>query len=165
MNVDTKQSLKLSRIIKASPDRVFSAWTDPEQIKRWSAPEGMSIPEAEVDLTVGGTYRIRMESPEGNVHTAYGTYREIVPFERLVYTWDWEEENSHLGGTLITVEFTDLGESTEVVITHDLFPTEEVRDAHETGWTSCLNRLVSLFAESSKSKTAGKRPVSQYRSQ
>jgi uncharacterized protein YndB with AHSA1/START domain len=131
-------------VIKASPEKVFDAWTLPEHLKRWSCPEGMEVAEAQVDLTVGGRYRLRMQSPEGKVHTAVGLYREIERPRRLVYTWDWEEES--IGETIVTVEFNDLGGSTEVTLIHELFPNAEAKVGHEEGWTSCLNRLEKLFA-------------------
>jgi uncharacterized protein YndB with AHSA1/START domain len=83
MNTQTGISLKLSRVIKADPETVFQAWTEPEQLKRWSAPEGMTVPLAEMDLTVGGRYHIRMRNDEGKEFNAFGVYREIDPPKRL----------------------------------------------------------------------------------
>jgi uncharacterized protein YndB with AHSA1/START domain len=143
MSTGTGTSLRVSRVIKAGPEKVFDAWTQPEHQKRWSCPEGMEVADAQVDLTVGGSYLLRMESPEGKVHTAVGVYREIERPRRLVYTWDWEEES--IGETIVTVEFNDLGGSTEVMVTHELFPNAEAKVGHEEGWTSCLNRLERLF--------------------
>jgi uncharacterized protein YndB with AHSA1/START domain len=145
MNTQTGISLKLSRVIKADPETVFQAWTEPEQLKQWSAPEGMTVPLAEMDLTVGGRYHIRMRNDEGKEFNAFGVYREIDPPKRLCYTWRWQEEEHDAGETLITVDFNDLGGSTEVVITHDLFPTVEAKTSHEEGWSSCLNRLEKIF--------------------
>ena len=143
MSTNTETSLRISRVIKADRERVFAAWTEPLHLKKWSCPEGLSVADVQVDLSVGGQYKIRMENPEGKVHTAFGVYREIEPPHRLVYTWDWEEES--IGETLVTVEFNDLGGSTEVVLTHELFPNAEAKVGHEEGWTSCLNRLERLF--------------------
>ena len=103
----------------------------------------MVVGDSQVDLSVGGRYRLRMESPKGNVHTAVGVYREIERPSRLVYTWDWEEES--IGETIVTVEFNDLGDSTEVVLSHELFPNVEAKAGHEEGWVSCLNQLEQLF--------------------
>jgi len=144
--IDSRTALRLSRVISAQRDRVFHAWTTPEDMMKWAAPEGVEVAECTVDLRVGGAYRIRMHAPENKVHTAIGTYREIDAPSRLVYTWDWEEEASHMGGTLVTVEFNELGDATEVVVTHEQFPNEEVRDGHTMGWTSCLNEFERLFA-------------------
>jgi uncharacterized protein YndB with AHSA1/START domain len=143
MSTETGTSLRLSRVVNAKRDQVFKAWTQPEQIKRWSCPEGMAVADSQVDLSVGGRYLLRMESAEGKVHTAVGVYREIEPPRRLVYTWDWAEES--VGETVVTVEFNDLGESTEVVLTHELFPDAAAKEGHEQGWTSCLSQLERLF--------------------
>ena len=144
MTIKTTSSLRLIRIIAASQEDVFEAWTNPDLMMKWSAPEGAEIRSADSDLRVGGAFRIHMTGESGE-HIAYGTYQEIDRPNRLVYTWDWENPDSHMGGTLISVEFNQVGESTEVIMTHDLFPTEEVMEAHNQGWVSCLNRLEKIF--------------------
>lgn len=146
MSTRADTSLRLSRIIQADSETVFRAWTEPEQLKRWSCPEGLQVADVQVDLRIGGKYRLRMEGPEGQPHTAVGVYREIERPKRLVYTWDWLEEDHKLGETLVTVEFNELEGSTEVVLTHELFPSSEAKQGHEEGWTSCLNRLQQLYA-------------------
>lgn len=147
MGTKADTSLRVSRIIDADVDSVFRAWTEPGQLKRWSCPEGATVADVRVDLRVGGRYRIRMRGSEGQVHTAIGIYREITRPRRLVYTWEWEEEEHAVGETLVTVEFKDLDGATEVVLTHERFPSAEAKSGHEQGWTSCFNRLERLFAE------------------
>ena len=145
MNTDTSTAIKLTRVVQADAARAYQAWTEPNQLKQWSAPEGAKVELAEVDLTVGGRYHIRMRTDEAE-YNAVGTYREIDPPRRLVYTWGWEEEENDVGETLVTVEFNDLGDSTEIVLTHELFPSSEAKASHEEGWTSCLVRYEALFA-------------------
>ncbi len=145
MSTKTATSLRLSRVIKADPERVFRAWTEPKELKRWSCPEGdYTVADVKADLTVGGRYRIQMKTPEGDLVAAHGVYKEIERPRKLVYTWDWEGES--IGETLVTVEFNDLGGSTEVVLTHERFPNVEAKTGHEEGWTGCLNKLERLFA-------------------
>lgn len=98
---------------------------------------------AELDLRVGGRFRIEMKHAKGNVHCVVGTYREVRPPERLVYTWAWEGKD--MGETLVTVEFLDRGGSTEVRLTHELFPTSEMRDEHAKGWNGCLDHLAGVL--------------------
>jgi len=141
----TSTSLTISRVVKADPTTVFRAWTEPEQLGRWSAPEVMDV-EAEVDLSIGGGYRLRMTNADGEHHNAVGVYREIDPPRLLSYTWRWEEAENDVGETVVTVQFNDLGGSTEVVLTHERFPNEEAVAAHNTGWASCLSRLDGVFA-------------------
>ena len=113
-------------------------------MKRWKAPGPMTTPVAEVDLRAGGKYRIHMRAPDGVEHRLYGVYQEVDPPRKLVYTWSWEE-NPDMGETLVTVEFLDRDGATEVVLTHELFPTDEVRGRHEEGWTACFDKLAQVL--------------------
>ncbi len=141
----TQDTVNLRRIFKAPREKVFRAWTDPEELKKWWGPEGYTTPSAEVDLRVGGKYRLGMRKlPDGQIFYLSGIYREVRPPERLVYTWRWEAQPEH-GETLVTVEFRQMGDSTEVVLTHERFPTEKARDDHNRGWTGCLDRLAKLL--------------------
>lgn len=146
MTTKTETSLRVSRLINASPETLFRAWTDPDQLKQWHCPEGITLADAQVELSVGGRYRLRMEDPEGKVYTAVGAYREIQPARRLVYTWQWEETENDVGETLVTVEFQERGDATEVVLTHELFPAAEAKEHHLQGWTSIFDKLEKLFA-------------------
>ena len=110
-----------------------------------SAPEGMAV-EAEVDLRVGGRYRIRMKSPDGETFNAVGEYLEIDRPNRLVYTWGWEETGNNDYETRVTVEFFGRNGATEVVLTHEFFPEADLAAKHNEGWMNCLNRLEGLFA-------------------
>lgn len=147
MSTKTQNSLRVSRVIAADPDTVFRAWTEPEQLRRWSHPEGGALVDVQVDLVVGGRYRLAMRTPDGEVHTAIGVYREIERPRRLVYTWDWEEDAFRVGETLVTVEFKDLRGSTEVVLTHERFPDADTKAHHEQGWTGLMNGLEGMFAK------------------
>ena len=138
-------SVQLRRTFAAPREKVFRAWTDPEELKRWWGPEGYATPSAQADLRVGGTYRLGMQKlPAGDIFYLAGTYREVRPPERLVYTWRWEAE-PELGESLVTVEFRDLGQSTEVVVTHEFLLAGKVRDDHQRGWTGCLDRLAKAL--------------------
>ncbi|MCZ6491166.1 MAG: SRPBCC domain-containing protein [Acidobacteria bacterium] len=141
-----KTTLTLRRTFQAPREKVFHAWTDPETLKKWWGPEGYETPEAEVDLRVGGRYRLGMRKlPDGEVFFLGGTFREISPPERLVYTWSWEQASMDVGETLVTVEFREAGQSTEVVLKHELFPNEETREHHNQGWNGCLDKLTKLL--------------------
>jgi len=132
--------------LKAAREKVFRAWTDPAALKKWFAPgDDYATPIAEVDLRVGGRYRIQIRSPQGKLHTVVGAYREVKPPEKLVFTWSWQEGGMDVGETLVTVEFRDRGNSTELILTHELFPTAETRDEHTKGWTGCLDRLPTAL--------------------
>lgn len=144
ISFEAPASLTVRRVVPAPRERVFAAWTTPEALKRWSAPGDRTNPTVEVDLRVGGRYRIDMAAPNGATHRVVGTYVEIDPPRRLVYTWFWET-NPTLGEMLITVEFLPHGEHTEVVLVHSKLPSAEAVVNHERGWVGCLDRLEGLF--------------------
>jgi uncharacterized protein YndB with AHSA1/START domain len=124
---------------------VFRALTDPAELKQWFCPEGGSVKEVDVDLTVGGRFRVVMAMPNGD-HEAAGVYREIEPPRRVVSTWSWLGDDDEQGEeTLLTFELEPRDGATEVVLTHERLPSAESRDSHESGWASALNRLEALF--------------------
>ncbi|HEX9705438.1 MAG TPA: SRPBCC domain-containing protein [Gemmatimonadales bacterium] len=137
-------TLRLRRTFQAPRERVFRAWTEPSVMVRWKAPGEGTVPLAEVDLRVGGAYRVHMRGPDGTEYHLKGTYRVVDPPKKLVYTWLWET-NPEMGETVVTVEFRDVGGSTELVLTHELFPTDDDRKQHETGWTSCFEKLAQTL--------------------
>lgn len=136
-------ALQLRRTFQAPRERVFRAWTSPEELKRWHAPAPMTTPVAEVDLRVGGKYRIHMRAPDGAEHHAVGVYRVVDPPKKLVFTWTWE--GGDMADTLVTVEFLDRGPATELVLTHELFPSDEARASHEHGWNAVLEKLGQML--------------------
>ncbi|MDX1494062.1 MAG: SRPBCC domain-containing protein [Longimicrobiales bacterium] len=143
MSVNTAGAVRLQRTIAADRKRVWDAWTQPEQMRRWSCPAPGGCKEVVSDFRVGGSFTIRMEV-DGKAHTAFGTYREIEAPRRLVYTWDWEEEDNAMGETLVTVEFQEVDGGTRVSLVHEGFPAEEARAGHEEGWTACLEHFTAL---------------------
>jgi uncharacterized protein YndB with AHSA1/START domain len=141
----TETTLRLKRTFGAAREKVFRAWTEPEALKKWFAPaDDHSTPFAQVDLRVGGKYQIDIKSPEGKVFRLGGTFREVRPPEKLVYTWAWEGDKD-VGETLVTVEFREQGTSTEVALTHELFPNEEALKGHDAGWSGSLDRLARML--------------------
>jgi uncharacterized protein YndB with AHSA1/START domain len=86
-----------------------------------------------------------MRSAEGTDYTMRGVYREVTPPERLVFTWCWQEGEMEGVETLVTVEFHDRGESTELVLTHVGFPSQAQCEGHSQGWSSsfeCLDETI-----------------------
>ena len=101
-----ENAVNVRRTFAAPRERVFRAWTEPEALKQWFAPtDAHTTPVAEVDLRPGGSYRIDMHSPGGDVFQVSGVYQEISLPERLVFTWKWRESGIEPAETLVTVEF------------------------------------------------------------
>lgn len=146
MTASADRACRVTRTIPAPPEAVFRAWTEPELIRQWSCPPGATIRDSQVDLVPGGPYRLLIEAEAGTRHTAFGVYREVDAPNRLVYTWDWEEPESAVGETLVTVDFLASGASTEVILAHEGFPAAEAAEGHRLGWTWSLERLEALFS-------------------
>lgn len=139
-------SLQVRRTFAAPRDRVYRAWTDAKQFALWFHPTSdYTTVITQLDLRVGGAYRLEMHDPGGNVHKLWGTYREVRPPEKLVFTWQWQRENA-TAETLVTVEFRDLGASTEVCLTHQNFSSAEEREKHNHGWNGCFGQLEQHLA-------------------
>ncbi|HEV2521376.1 MAG TPA: SRPBCC domain-containing protein [Candidatus Acidoferrales bacterium] len=144
--LSSETTLKVSRILQAPRKRVFRAWTDPKELARWFAPSTeYSTKVPELDLRVGGKYKVEMHHKGGNVHIVSGTYKEIRPPERIVFTWSWEGDPS-ASESLVTLEFLDLGPSTEIHLTHEQLPSAEERQKHEHGWNGCLAQLAAYVS-------------------
>ena len=150
---DIAHALRVSRRIHATPERLFRLWTDPAQLRHWWRMDGpgWTFAGAEVDLRIGGAYRLAMTGPDGQEHVAVGVYREIAPFVRLAFTWDWENPANRVGDTLVTVDLLDAGGgTTDVVITHVRFANAERPTSHERGWTQLLHLLDGYAAEDAR---------------
>jgi len=138
-------TLIVRKTIKATPERLFAAWTTAEALKQWWGPQGVKCIDAEVDLRKGGRYRIGNQLPDGKILWISGEFEEIEAPRKLVYTWRIEPDTVNV--ERVTVEFEAQGESTEVMVTHERIASEELRDMHQQGWVGCLQGLAR-FAES-----------------
>jgi uncharacterized protein YndB with AHSA1/START domain len=142
------RTLVITRMLGAPRALVFKAWTHPEHLARWWGPRGYTLPECKVDFRPGGAFFMLMRSPEGTDHRLRGTYREITPPERLVCTWAWEDEDGTLGHeTVLTVSFAEEGDKTKLTLHQAVFESVTARDAHNEGWTRCLERLAAYVEE------------------
>lgn len=130
-------TLHLTRTFAAPRERVYRAWTEQELLSRWYWPD----PVIEIDARQGGTYHFSDRRYGVSVR---GEFLEVSPPERLSYTWRWDGEDAT---TLVTVEFLDKGETTEVRLTHQGFGTDEDRTNHEQGWNDCIDRLELLLSD------------------
>jgi len=143
-------TLSLDRDYNAPPEKVFQAWTDPNFITSWFGPDGAEVHSAEIDLNVGGEYRLTLKEPDGSVAVLHGKYREIDPPHKLSFTWilDGQACEGSAGQhaeTVVTLDFQDQNGATRLVLTHDFLPTAESRDSHFMGWTDSLDSLAKLF--------------------
>jgi uncharacterized protein YndB with AHSA1/START domain len=141
--MSAKPSLTLKRRLNAPAAKVFSAWTDPEKIRRWFGPREAEVLRAESDPRVGGRYRILARTSDGEEHDVSGMFREVVPNEKLVFTWAWRSTPER--ESLVTVELRPDGGGTLLTLTHEQFFDEAARDRHQHGWTATLERLDAML--------------------
>jgi uncharacterized protein YndB with AHSA1/START domain len=156
----TESELVLARVFDAPRERVWTAWTDPAEFKRWWGPKGYTIPACTIDLRVGGKYLYCMRSPEGTDYWATGTYREIVPPRKFVATDSFADAKGNVVPAsaygmksemplemLVTVTFEDLAGKTQVTLRHAGLPAGSDQDGAEQGWSESFEKLAASLAE------------------
>jgi uncharacterized protein YndB with AHSA1/START domain len=138
-------NLVVRRTIRATAERLFDAWTRPEQLVKWWGPAQVECAGAEVDLRVGGSYRIGNRLPDGQVLWIAGEFEEVTPPRRLVYTWRLGPRAG--GPERVTVRFEPRDGATEVIVVHERILDEPARESHERGWYGCLDGLEAYLRE------------------
>jgi uncharacterized protein YndB with AHSA1/START domain len=147
--VSSQISLVVRRTIQAPAPRVFEAWTRPEQLRRWWGPRPVTCSEAEVDLRVGGSYRIGNLLPDGKVLFIFGQFEVVEAPKRLVYSWHLQlADGTVTESSRVSVRFEAHERSTEVIVVHERIDSEATRADHEHGWTGCLDNLATLLLAS-----------------
>ena len=136
-----KPSLTLTRSYPVAPEKVWRAWTDPEAIKRWFGPgAGEPVSLAQLDVRVGGRFRIVFGGADGKAHECAGVYQEVVPNRKLAFTWSWPNSTPERV-SVVTIEFRGSPAGTELIFKHEQFFDESARDGHQRGWTGALDKL------------------------
>jgi uncharacterized protein YndB with AHSA1/START domain len=139
-------TLHLEQVLPARAEQVFAAFVEPEQLARWWGPAGFTVPSLELDVRVGGRYRIRMQPPDAEAFHLRGEYQEVSAPHGLVFTFEWEEPDPDDRETVAALSFLDDPEGTRVVLVQGPFATEARRTLHETGWTESLEKLERLLS-------------------
>ncbi len=133
--------LTIERTYPVAPEKVWRAWTDPEALKRWWGPEpGTKVALAELDVRVGGRFRIVFGGPQGNEHEAAGEYREVEKPRKLVFTWCWPNSTPERV-SLVTIRFMPSAGGTELLFRHDQFYDQAAADGHKRGWSASFSSL------------------------
>jgi uncharacterized protein YndB with AHSA1/START domain len=138
---------RISHLYDASPEVVFAAWTDPEQLARWWQPEGLEIPPESVVIEprVGGRFELTMVDPRGMSYDLRATYVEFVAPELIVYRSDPIPEAGIAEATLTRVTFEAEGRDCRMTVTGGPYP-DEMRGNAEAGWRSLVVNLERLLA-------------------
>ncbi len=139
-----KPSLTIKRRLNAAPEKVYAAWTDPEKILKWFGPDSGPVHEAVTDVRVGGRYAVSFSTEDGEQHDVRGVYREVVPDQKLVFTWAWRTTPER--ESLVTILIKPDGSGSILTLIHEQFFDEAARDGHRRGWTGCLDKLERFLA-------------------
>lgn len=154
-----ESELVVSRVFDAPRERVWKAWTNPAEFKRWWGPKDFTAPVAEMDLRVGGKYLACMRSPDGKDFWSTGVYREIVPMTKLVITDSFADEKGNVVPstyygmpdvpleTIITVTFEDIDGKTKMTLRHAGFPAGPHREMAGAGWNESFEKLAAYVEE------------------
>lgn len=165
-----KDALTIVRVFDAPREKVWKAWTDPEELKKWWGPKHFTSPFSKIDLRAGGKYLHCMRGPDGKDYWSTGVYREIVPMERLVATDSFADEKgdvvpaSHYGMAgdfplelIVTVTFEKTGARTKMIVRHEGLPAGLVRELTETGWNESFDKLADRIVPDDRTRIIAER--------
>jgi uncharacterized protein YndB with AHSA1/START domain len=158
MSANNGQELVIERFFEAPRQRLWQAWTNPEQLQRWWGPKDFTAPYAEIDLRVGGKFRYCMRAPGGQEFWNGGVYRAIVPLEKIVVTDSFTDEQgrvvpaAHYGmrgdwplELLVTVTFEEQDGKTKMTLRHVGIPAGENLENARAGWNQSFDKLAETL--------------------
>jgi uncharacterized protein YndB with AHSA1/START domain len=143
--VTGEKQFTIIRVFDAPREMIWRAWTNPDEAAAWWHPRGVVTPRESVELDVrpGGRYRYTMIAPDGSEYPTVGTYREVVPLERLVFTWGSPGDPDEIM-PLITIDLADhgeLGEQTRMTFHLDGIAGSPGDENVYDGWASAFDVL------------------------
>jgi uncharacterized protein YndB with AHSA1/START domain len=144
----SEPELVITRTFDAPRELVFRMWTEPELLAHWGGPKDTTFMIIRMDVRPGGAYRFNMKGVNGTDHWSQGTYREIVPPRRLVFTTAWTdaEGTPTSPDTLVTLTFEQDEGKTKLTLHQEGFESFTSRDSHREGYLSSLERLEAYLA-------------------
>lgn len=142
---DCLPSVTIVRRIKAAPAKVWAAITQPELMLQWWCPDAGPTLSVVAEVHPGGRFSVVFRLLNGDEHNPTGVYQEVVPEEKLVFTWDLP--GAAEPESLVTFRLEPFDGGTMLTLTHEHLPNEEARDSHEQGWNGLLNKLPLFLGE------------------
>ena len=151
----TEKVAIVNRLFNSPVELVWKAWTDPQHLMRWWGPKMFISPSCKMDFRVGGKYHFCMRSPEGQDIWSTGTYREIIPLKKIIWTDSFADEKgnvvsaNHYGmGDLpmefeVTITFEVQGDKTKFTLRHRGLPAGEMIEMTQVGWNESLDKLAA----------------------
>jgi len=145
MNAGEGFWLRIKHVLPAPRTEIWTAMTDPAQVRRWWGPKGFSVPTLEFEPVVGKSLRITMQPPEGEAFHLDGEFREVDPPSLLAFTFRWDPPEPDDRETVVTLSVRDRGPLTEVDLEQGEFATQERLTLHDDGWSESFEKLEELL--------------------
>lgn len=136
-------TVRMRRQLPATPDEIFAAWTDVESLKKWLCPGDTRVTAAELDLRVGGRFRVVMSDERGDYENV-GEYLEIDRPRRLVF--NWRSPGTEGRETRVTVTLRPIAGGTELTLVHERLPNQDSATRHRKGWSSIAEKLEAALS-------------------
>jgi uncharacterized protein YndB with AHSA1/START domain len=136
-------AIELRRHYRASPEKIWRAWTDPQALSQWFGPAGGAVTSAAFDQRVGGNYHIAFMTPDGVANRVGGTYIEVAPHTRLVFGWAWHSTPERV--SRISIDLIPDGGGTELHFVHDRFADGAALASHARAWPAFFDRLGAFL--------------------
>ena len=144
MSTNTTHTIRLHRVLRATPERVYRAFLDPDAMVKWLPPNGFTGKVHEMNAKVGGRYKMSFTNfATGSSHSFVGTYVELVPNERIVHTDKFDDPNMP-GEMQVTIALKQVSCGTELNITQEDVPAVIPAEACYLGWQESLTLLAKL---------------------
>ena len=137
-------TVRLHRVLRAPPDRIYRAFLDPDAMAKWLPPHGFVGKVHEMDARIGGGYRMSFTNfGSGKTHSFGGTYVELTPYETIRYTDEFDDPNLP-GQMQVTIELRKAAPGTELTIVQEGVPPQIPVDLCYLGWQESLTQLATL---------------------
>jgi uncharacterized protein YndB with AHSA1/START domain len=141
-----QSSIQASKSFKTPVSALYQAWTDAEQLKQWWKPMGLTLNNVENEITEGGKVTYHFSGDEGTSLTIEGSYQEVKPNERLVYTWNWQLPDEKLNSAYkLEVAFEGSAEESSISITQTEEEQQESVKPKESAWDDQLSKLAQFL--------------------
>jgi uncharacterized protein YndB with AHSA1/START domain len=143
------RNVKMERSLNAPADHVYKVLTDARHIPNWYGPsDDFKVTVHKWEPKVGGKYRVEFNAPDGETNIVVGEFKELVPGKKVAYTWTWE--GRPVIDTLVTIVLKPNGKKTDLTLTHEGFPSDDMADHHNQGWTGSMERLMRAVLAATK---------------
>lgn len=143
--MDTQEkSLSTEKEFTLPVERLYQAWTTPDDLKQWWKPSENKLTTVELDIKEGGKFKYEFEAKEGQTAVIItGEYKEVKPNEKLVYSWNWDvpSDNIKKSDHQLTIQFQPSGEGSKISVTQENYENDESITPHQEGWEKALNDL------------------------